>query len=207
MQPRTERSRDLERVLTFVDAIAAVAITLLILPLVDLAGEIQSKDDSVADLITSHSGQFWSFGLSFAVIARLWVAQHQLMRPVSATSPAIVLWLLLWSFTIVFLPFPTALLPEGGDQQLTKILYIGTLAASSACLTAVAIAVRKDPSVRVLGQDVTVRPYAITAGVMVLALVITLVFPVTSYYPLLLLLTSDAIEGAWRRLNRRVRRQ
>ena len=33
-----ERSRDLERLITFVDAIVAIAITLLVLPLAELAG-------------------------------------------------------------------------------------------------------------------------------------------------------------------------
>ena len=91
MQPeeqRAERSRDLERVLTYVDAIAAVAITLLILPLVDLAGEIRSEHDSVSALIRSHAGEFWGFALSFVVIARLWFSQHRLMRPVVTGQPA-----------------------------------------------------------------------------------------------------------------------
>lgn len=35
------RSRDLERFITFIDAIVAIAITLLVLPLVDLATEIE----------------------------------------------------------------------------------------------------------------------------------------------------------------------
>jgi len=134
MQPeeqRAERSRDLERVLTYVDAIAAVAITLLILPLVDLAGEIRSEHDSVSALIRSHAGEFWGFALSFVVIARLWFSQHRLMRPVVTANRPLLFWLLLWTFAIVFLPFPTALLSIGGDQPITKVLYIGTLALSS----------------------------------------------------------------------------
>lgn len=62
MQPqeqRAERSRDLERVLTYVDAIAAVAITLLVLPLVELAGDIRSEHDFVSVLIRSNAGEFW----------------------------------------------------------------------------------------------------------------------------------------------------
>jgi hypothetical protein len=37
---RVERSRDFERFITFIDAIVAIAITLLVLPLVDLATEL-----------------------------------------------------------------------------------------------------------------------------------------------------------------------
>lgn len=199
-QQRVERSRDLERLLTFVDAIAAVAITLLILPLVDLAGDIRSEDDSVAELIRSHAGPFWAFALSFAVIARLWLAQHRLMRFVVAANHAVVWCLVLWTFAIVFLPFPTAMLSNGGEQSLTKILYIGSLAVSSMCLAVLAAAIRRDSSVREPGETPSVRPAAITAVLLLLALAVTLAVPATGYYPLLLLLASDGVERLWRKL-------
>ena len=41
------RSRDLERFITFIDAIVAIAITLLVLPLVDLATEIEPVTQSM----------------------------------------------------------------------------------------------------------------------------------------------------------------
>lgn len=51
--PERARERDFERFLTFVDAVVAIAITLLVLPLVDLAGEL-GDGGSVADLIGDH---------------------------------------------------------------------------------------------------------------------------------------------------------
>ena len=201
--PRSERSRDLERLLTFVDAIAAVAITLLILPLVDLAGDIHSEDDSVTELIRSHSGQFWSVALSFAVIARLWVAQHRVMRPVLATNRVVLAALLLWTLAIVFLPFPTALLSHGGEQRITKALYVGCLAVSSLCLVAVAVAVRRDPTVRDPDELPEVRPAMVTAVLLLLAFLIVITIPAASYYPLFLLLAGDAINTLWRRLSDR----
>jgi hypothetical protein len=45
----TERERDLERFLTFVDAIVAIAITLLVLPLVEVGAEI--GEGSVPELL------------------------------------------------------------------------------------------------------------------------------------------------------------
>lgn len=204
MQPPetpTERSRDLERLLTFVDAIAAVAITLLVLPLVDLAGDIRSENDSVSELIRSHGGQFWAFGLSFAVIARLWLAQHRLMRPVVATNRGILIWLVLWTFAVVFLPFPTALLSNGGEQSVTKSLYMGTLAASSLCLALLAVAIKRDRSVREPGDPPSAAPATVTGVLLAMALVISLLVPSTGYYPLLLLLASDVITSAWRKVS------
>ena len=202
MQPRderAERSRDLERVLTFVDAIVAVAITLLVLPLVDLAGEVQSGHDSVSDVISSHGDQFWAFALSFVVIARIWLAQHSLMRPVIAANRTILLCLVAWTFAIVFLPFPTALLPNGGGQAITKILYIGSLTVSSLCLTVLAIAIQRDSSVREPGPPPSILPSAVTCALLLMALVITLVIPSTSYFPLLLLVISDPLIALWRK--------
>jgi uncharacterized membrane protein len=198
-----ERSRDLERLLTFVDAIVAVAITLLILPLVDLAGEIHSDHQSVAHLISSNVDLFWSFGLSFAVIARLWLAQHVLMRPVIASSPRMVALLILWTLAIVFLPFATALLPVGGDQALTKVLYIGTLTASSVFLALLAWLIRRNPDLHEPGESPSPVAGVINALLFLLALVLAVLIPGISYYPLLLLVIADWLTALWNRLQQR----
>jgi uncharacterized membrane protein len=194
-----ERSRDLERLLTFVDAIAAVAITLLVLPLAELAGQIHSEDQSVADLIHANSDLFWSFGLSFAVIARLWLAQHVLMRAVIASSQALVVWLILWTLAIVFLPFPTALLSGGGDQAITKVLYIGTLAASSVCLTILALVIRRNPSLHEPGKPPSAVTGVFNTVLILIALALSLLVPGVSYYPLLLLMGADPLASWWKR--------
>jgi hypothetical protein len=67
-QGAAERDRNFDRLLTFVDAIVAIAITLLVLPLVELAPEL-GDDGSVADLLRDHSDELWAFALSFYVIA------------------------------------------------------------------------------------------------------------------------------------------
>jgi len=207
MHPRGQgaRSRDLERLLTFVDAVAAVAITLLVLPLVDLAGEVHSSRDSVSDLIASHAGRFWAFALSFIVIARLWLAQHDLMRSVIAQNRAVVACLIMWSLAIVFLPFPTALLPVGGDQAVTKVLYMGTLAIASTFLALLAVAVGRTRSIRETEHGPPVAPAAVTAALFTIALVISLVFPVVGYFPLVLLVATDFAVDAVRRVPRRGR--
>ena len=155
----------------------------------------------MAHLIQSHQGLFWSFGLSFAVIARVWLAQHVLMRPVIASSPGIVVWLILWTVAIVFLPFPTALLSDGGHQAITKVLYIGTLTASSLCLAVLALVIRRDPSLHEPGRDTIRRPPASSPRCCsCCALALSLVFPVLSYYPLILLVTGDWLTALWTRL-------
>ncbi|QWZ08749.1 DUF1211 domain-containing protein [Nocardioides panacis] len=194
-----ERSRDLERLLTFVDAVAAIAITLLVLPLVDLVPELQ-ENDSVAGLLRAHQVDVGAFLLSFVVIWSLWSAQHRLMRTVIAQDHVVSRLLMLWTLTIVFLPFPTALVTREGHEPVTKVLYIGTMALSSACLALIAHRVGRQRSVR----DTDVRPdpapaWATTIGFLV-ALALSLAVPALDYLPLLLLLLTEPTVRAARRI-------
>jgi uncharacterized membrane protein len=61
--PLRERDRDLDRFLTCVDAVAAIAITLLVLPLAEAAVEID--DGSVGDLLRANDEEILGFLLSF----------------------------------------------------------------------------------------------------------------------------------------------
>ena len=71
---RTERG--LHRLMNFSDAVVAIAITLLILPLVDSASNIGKG--SVGPFLQHHDTQLLAFGLSFAVIWNFWWSQHQM---------------------------------------------------------------------------------------------------------------------------------
>ena len=81
-----ERHRDLERLLTFVDAVVAIAITLLVLPLAEIGQEV--GDGGAAELLQAHTDDLLGFVLSFVVIARLWLAQHHTVSSLERQSPA-----------------------------------------------------------------------------------------------------------------------
>jgi uncharacterized membrane protein len=196
---KTERERDFNRFLTFVDAIVAIAITLLVLPLVDLAGGLNGG--SVSDLVHDNQNQIWAFFLSFVVIANLWLTQHHVLRNVVAADPWLLRLLLLWTLTIVVLPFPTALLAQenAGDQATTKLLYVGTMTASSLVLALLCVAISRNQAIRDSPEHPDhVRAFA-TFVALVLILALMLMFPSLSYWPLLLLLAPDRVLGQWRR--------
>ena len=192
-----ERSRDLDRLLTFVDAAVAIALTLLVLPLVDLAGEIET-DDSVWHVIAEHRGQFGAFVLSFVVIARLWRAQHEIMRGALEDRPGVFWCLVAWALTIVFLPFPTALLSATGSQAATKVAYIGALLLSSILLALLAAAVRRQLPPGTPHRP-SVLPAAVDAMVDAVALLLSVFLPVLSYVPLLLLVLGGRATALARR--------
>lgn len=194
-----ERERELDRLLTFIDAAIAIAITLLVLPLVDLTREVDAGD-SVADLLQDHVEELWSFLLSFVVIAQLWRAQHRSLQHVVVAHPWVTRLLLTWTLTIVFLPFPTALLPAAGDQSVTKILYIGTILLSTLLLGALTCVVIANPQIADGLGVPSLRPVATTSALLLLALVVSLAFPATGYYPLLLLFLEPQIHRFLHRL-------
>lgn len=199
---RRDRERDFERFLTFVDAVVAIAITLLVLPLVDVAGEL-GDGEPVGRLLGDHVSELVAFALSFAVIARLWFVQHEIMRTVVAHDRTATRFTTLWVFLVVLLPFPTALVAEAGDQATTKILYVGTMALSTLCLAGASWAIARNRAVRDSDHVPRTAKSVATAALFVLALVVMLAFPVVLYWPLLLLLLDDALLAAWRRVVRR----
>ena len=195
-----ERHRDLERLLTFVDAVVAIAITLLVLPLAEVGQEI--GDAGAAELLQAHSDDLLGFVLSFVVIARLWLAQHHTVSTLERQSPPVIWLLLAWSFTIVFLPFPTSLVAATDHDPVAKILYVGTMAISSLLLGIIAWVIRNDDGLRDTDRKPELAPaIGVTSGFLI-ALVVMLAFPDTGYWPLLLLLLVDPVVRVVRRIAR-----
>jgi uncharacterized membrane protein len=192
-----ERHRDLDRLLTFVDAVVAIAITLLVLPLAEAGGEVGEGD--AAQVLSTHVDDLVGFALSFAVIAQLWLGQHRIVSGLVRQSTALIWLLLAWAFTIVFLPFPTSLVTTTDHDALAEILYVGTMAVSSAVLALVAWVIRSDRSLRDTDEAPDVVTSASVTVAFLLALTIMLVFPDLGYWPLLLL----ALIGPAERLVRR----
>lgn len=187
--------RGLDRLIAFVDAVVATAITLLVLLLVELlAGE--GRESDLAAVFTHRWREFGAFLLSFAVIARLWWAHHQLRERVGTYDGAFVLINLVWLLTIVFLTFATQVVATYYASQLAVALYVGTMTASSACLLLLTILIRRRPGLRRsdVEDDDTILPAALsTTALLFLALVLGVAVSAVHYWALLLLLLSRPI--------------
>jgi uncharacterized membrane protein len=188
---RTDRGFD--RFITFLDAVVAIAITLLVLPL----AEVLSGDhlpEHVAEVFTENAGRFGAFLLSFAVIARLWTGHHRLVERVGAYDTAFVRVNLGWVLTIVFLPFATQLAAAYPvDDRLAVAVYVGTITLSSVFLAVAAVLVWRRPALRRAGiteEDAFPRAAFLTTGALLVAFVLATVFPAVNYYSLLLMLLT-----------------
>ena len=83
--PGLERGRDLSRIVAFTDGVFAIAITLLVLQL-DVPARITTGSELWQQVFREEGVDFIAFLISFAVIGRYWVLNHQLMRMIASTS-------------------------------------------------------------------------------------------------------------------------
>lgn len=122
-----EQGRGLDRVIAFSDGVFAIAITLLVLnfKLPEVSGG--DIDRKLFDAVADDWGLWFSYALSFAIIARFWVVHHRLsmlLRRIDQRFLVLNLVLLAW---VVVLPYPTEILGEYGNATAVAI-YAATMA-------------------------------------------------------------------------------
>jgi uncharacterized membrane protein len=123
----------IERTITLTDAVVAIAMTLLVLPLVELAPEVESE--GLGTVLTRNDDVFLGFVLSFLVIYVFWTAHDRAfagVRRPAAGLRALNMW---WLLIVAFLPFPTAVVGRHATTS-TVPFYIGTMFALSVLTSA-----------------------------------------------------------------------
>jgi uncharacterized membrane protein len=199
--------RGFERLITFADAVVAIAMTLLVLPLVDIPGEL-ADDAGVGAAFTQHGAEIRGFVISFVVIWALWTAHHRTMEYFRGYDAVILRLTLVWLFTIVVLPFTTQLLTGTRNDSGATTLYVGVLLVSSLCLVGMSWWGRRHRELLLADgsevDDWVNEPLSIiTASILLVALVLTAIWPGVGAWPLLALLLDDPVERLWFRVRRR----
>ena len=125
--------RSFDRLINFTDAVVAIAITLQLLPLVDIKA---TDGESIWQLISENSSQILAFWFSFLILSVLWLKHNQVFNSMRAFDGTIFWLNSLWMALIVFLPWPTALYGSSNDGQTIEshgvgLLYWWTLALIS----------------------------------------------------------------------------
>ena len=183
------RTRGAERLITFSDAVVAIAATLLILPLVDTASDIGGR--SVQELLSDDWHALFAFGLSFVVIYRFWLLHHVIYERVVRYSVALAWTNGLWLLSIIFLPFPTELLgAERGTPVVGVALYIGTMVVSTAANLGTQWILKHD-SAELLARGtptIAISPTAYAFVAMGVAFVVAVVVPSIGLWALLILI-------------------
>jgi uncharacterized membrane protein len=204
-----EKQRGVERLIFFTDAVAAIAITLLILPLVDIVTEDASGPHpiSVARFLAENVGQFFAFALSFVIIAILWIANHEILFNTVRTTAILRALDIAWVFTIVVLPLPTEITAVYRPSLLTVSMYIGIGALSTLLLTAMVYYLHRRPDLQPEDAPISVTQIwgiGSTAAGFLIALALSWIFPALHYYSLLVLLLTFPLDAIVKpRLRRR----
>lgn len=199
-----QTERGLDRLTYFTDAIAAIAITLLILPIVDSVGDTDAPD--VATFLLDHVGALGAFALSFVLIARFWMVHHSIFEHVASYTRRLRDLSLAWAFTIALLPLPSAMLSTWDTTPLMVAFYIGTLAANSALLTTIILLIYRDKSIEDPERPVALNQVvhsAATTTLFIAALVVGTLLPPVNYFALFLLFLSSPTSALIRRMLRR----
>ena len=183
-----------ERLVFFTDAVAAIAITLLILPLLEVIPEAAGEHESLGELVRGHGAAFGAFLLSFSVIFRLWWAHHRIFRHLSLIRSPLVILSAVWTLAIVILPIPTAIITAYDPSPGTVAMYGGTLVLATAAITLISWYGYRHPE---LSHERTPVPLEVVVGnltafiVMMLATVVGAVFAdAVNYWAFLLMFLS-----------------
>lgn len=193
-EPRT--SEGFRRLISFADAVVAIALTLLVLPLVDIASEA-SKASSVSDIFDDHSYEIVSFLVSFVVIWVLWRNHHRVMEHFRGYDGHLMNLHLVWLLTIVILPFATGLV-DRPDLRWANVFYVAVLAVSVGSLVAIERWGVGHPEL--IDEDkqneewLRHGPDFGTMALLAVALIICIAVPRAGVWPLFLLFLSGPVD-------------
>ncbi|AZG45849.1 TMEM175 family protein [Gordonia insulae] len=187
------------RLIAFSDAVVAIALTLLILPLTDVAGEIRDKT-SMSAVFEEYAGAVVSFLISFIVIWVLWKHHHRVMEHLRSYDEMLFRLHFVWLLTIVVLPFATAMIDSNDLVKYGNVFYIGVLAVSISTLLIMERWVLGHPDLLAEDAAAEYRQWMSgrngygTVAMLILALVIAVLIPAAGNWPLFVLLLSGPVE-------------
>jgi uncharacterized membrane protein len=137
-------ARGFDRLVNFSDAVVAIAISLLILPVVDAV--TNTSEETGVDFFAENGSRLVAFVVSFVVIAKFWLIHHSLFEKVVSYTQPILVANFVWLISIVFIPLPTEMLGEHGvTDAFVRFVYCGSLFVSSASIVFVDWLIRRSP--------------------------------------------------------------
>jgi len=206
---QVSKSRELsspERLQAFTDAVVAIALTLLILPLMESVGELGDHGGTTAEWLAEERFALLGFVLSFVLIAVFWRHHHRLFSHVHKIDNGLLWLTVMWMFTIVWMPVATALSTQMPADWAQPLVYIGTLFATSLMLVLARVHLRRNPELHSMDPTESrdgIRAGLIVSGLFLAALLIAVAAPTAGNLPLLLMLLSEPLQRLARRLDQR----
>lgn len=144
LEKRMMTGRSFDRFVNFTDAVVAIAITLLVLPLIAIPGP--TENETVWTVIGNNTGPIIAFALAFFLVAQNWLIHNRIVNRMRAYDGP-VFWLNVgWTAAIALMPWSAAMygasdsIVEGGEGfGGTGMFFFLVLATLSAFMLAVSI--------------------------------------------------------------------
>jgi uncharacterized membrane protein len=124
---RASTGRAVDRLINFSDAVVAVAITVMVLPLIDIPGP--ERGQTIWVVLLDHAGQISTFLFTFFVVAIMWLTHNRILNRIRAYD-AVIFWTnTAWLAAIVLLPWLSAMYGESaGGEGSVGLVYWTALA-------------------------------------------------------------------------------
>lgn len=155
--PSQETQLESSRMIAFSDGVVAIAVTLLILPLVDINlpnSSPEAQQNPLGYVWAQNNALITGFVISWAVIMVFWFAHHRIFANVKAINSSIIMLNTMWLFAVVVLPFPTNLLSQVSEADSTvsrqvTVFYVANMLAMSVLLGLIGRQLRLNPTLLV----------------------------------------------------------
>jgi uncharacterized membrane protein len=142
------RARTLQRITAFTDAVVAIALTLLALPLINIADR-SGAGQPLAHLLATNRGDLLAAGVSFLLIAQFWRTHRHLYEVLVDYDETLLTLNTFWLMAMLFLPIPTArLFTESHLRTDSCVFYLGTMFVISLAALAQTWWVDRHPALR-----------------------------------------------------------
>lgn len=110
---RVRSGRPFDRLVNFTDGVVAVAITVLVLPIVELRPK--TGESTVWQVIGDNSAQLITFAFTFVVVAFMWRVHNRVFSRLAGFDDTIFWLNLMWLMLIALLPWSSSLYGTGMD--------------------------------------------------------------------------------------------
>lgn len=127
------KSRSLERIAFFSDAVFAISITLLGL---DLTLPAHTTEGNLPTQLATLWPKYGAFAFTFTLIGLRWLTHHVQFREIRDYDNTLLGLNLALLLVVAFLPFPSRVLAEYPDSRAACALYLGSMAAAGLLSTA-----------------------------------------------------------------------
>jgi uncharacterized membrane protein len=125
---RDDDGVEFSRVIAFSDGVFAIAITLLVLNL-HIPANLHGQ--GVGSALWDQHGDLLAYGLSFAVIGRLWLVHHRFFGEVTHFDSNLIALNLVYLGFVVLIPFTSEVLGDHGDTTTGVIIYAADLSITN----------------------------------------------------------------------------